>query len=116
MIEQHIQITPTYKEVARTAPVISAVFTDEIIPKRFDVAKEYKVVLSLTTTFLAEDDSHSYNLGVKHATRCLKAELYHDITRILIYARKSTYEQDWRQTMLHLDEIAKICGQGVGDV
>ena len=109
MIEQHIQITPTYKEVARTTPVSEVVYTNEVVPRRYDVAKEYKVVLSLATNFLAEDNPHSLVAGRDHAIRVLKAELYSDISRILIYARKAVYEQDWPLAMQHLDEIGKIC-------
>lgn len=110
MIEQHIQIAQTFKEVARTTPVMSAVRTNEVFPQRYDVAKEYKVTLALTTNFLAEDNPSSYSAGVEHAKRVLKAELYSDIYRILIYARKAVYDQDWHTAMQHLDEIGTICG------
>ena len=114
-IEQHIKIIPTYREVARTTPITTALISDEIVPSMYDVAKmcdvakEYKVTLALTTTFSADDCQASYDMAVKHATRCLKAELYHDIHRILIYARRAVYERNWEQAMQHLDEIEDIC-------
>lgn len=112
-IEQHIKIIPTHREVARTTPITTTLISDEklvsLVPHRYDAAKEYKVTLALTTTFLADDCQDSYDMAVKHATRCLKAELYHDISRILIFTRRAVYDQNWEQAMQHLDEIEDIC-------